>query len=293
VNCGMLEKMKNKRRKSKIFENAGEALYYQDNYGGTISVLKRKEAIEQLMENPLDAGLGPISTITEQDDDKKYYILTKTEEIQLENGFIFIKELLLQSHNFKMYEAYKKLNEANVNVFSVKTDAFIIEPEHIDIAKSILTFSDKLGDWRVSKELFKPLQQQDYTIVDNELLPFEETKTTAERIELKDEWDVDELAEHILKYKRTMIRAKFPGSGKSYICEHLAKLGYNVLFVCPTNRLAQKYKTRGVTLNKFFGVGFKKEEEDDNSVVKKMVSRAFDHTEYNIIVFDEIYFSSV
>ena len=104
----MLEKMTNKRRKSKIFENAGEALYYQDNYGGTISVLKRKEAIEQLIENPLDAGLGPTPTITEQDDDKRYYILTKTEEAQLENGFIFIKELLLQGHNFKMYETYTK-----------------------------------------------------------------------------------------------------------------------------------------------------------------------------------------
>ena len=36
VNCGLLEKAVNKRRSSKIFENAGEALYYQDTYGGTI-----------------------------------------------------------------------------------------------------------------------------------------------------------------------------------------------------------------------------------------------------------------
>ena len=96
----MLEKMTNKRRRSNIFENAGEALYYQDIYGGTVSVLKRKEAIEQLVENPLDAGLGPTPTIIEQDDDKKYYILTKTEEAKLDNGFIFIKELLFQGHIF-------------------------------------------------------------------------------------------------------------------------------------------------------------------------------------------------
>ena len=72
--------MVNKRRRSKIFENAGEALYYPDNYGGTISVLKRKEAIEELVENPLDAGLGPTPTITEHDDDKRYYILTKQKK---------------------------------------------------------------------------------------------------------------------------------------------------------------------------------------------------------------------
>ena len=47
VNCGLLEKVVNKRRSSKIFENAGEAHYYQDTYGGTISVLRRKEVIEQ------------------------------------------------------------------------------------------------------------------------------------------------------------------------------------------------------------------------------------------------------
>jgi hypothetical protein len=98
--------------------------------------------------------------------------LTKTEEAELENGFVFIKELLLQGHNFKMYDAYKKLTEANVNVINVKTDAFAIKPEHIDLAKSVLTFSDKIGEWRVSKELFKPLEQDDYTIVENEIAKF-------------------------------------------------------------------------------------------------------------------------
>ena len=297
VNCGLLEKVVNKRRSSKIFENAGEALYYQDTYGGSISVLRRKEVTEQLVENPLDAGLGlePMKIFTERDDDKRYYILTKTDEAQLENGFVFIKELLLQGHNFKMYDAYKKLQEADVNVISVKTDAFVIDPEQIDIAKSVLTFSDKIGEWRVSKELFKPLEQQDYVIVENELQAFEETNTKAKRIELKDEWDVDELCEHILKHKRVMIRAKYPGSGKSYVCEHLAKTGHNVLFVCPTNRLAQKYKQRGVTANKFFGIGFRKGEDGDEEeeVKNEIMVKIFDCNEYNVIVFDEIYFSSV
>ena len=141
---------------------------------------------------------------------------------------------------------------------------------------------------RVSKELFKPLQQQDYVIVENELQQFEETNTTAKRIELKDEWDVDELCEHFQEHKRVMIRAKYPGSGNSYVCEHLAKLGNNVLFVCPTNRLAQKNKQRGVTANKFFGIGFKKDEEEE--VKNEFATKVFDHSDYNVIVFDEIYF---
>jgi hypothetical protein len=157
-----------------------------------------------------------------------------------------------------------------------------------------LTFSDKVGEWRVSKELFKPLEQQDYVVVENEVQPFEETNTTANRIELKDEWDVNELCEHLLEHKRVMIRAKFPGSGKSYACEHLAKAGHKVLFVCPTNRLAQKYKQHGVTANKFFGIGFKKGEDGDVEESKsEFMVRTFDHSDYNIIAFDEIYFSSV
>jgi hypothetical protein len=233
-----------------------------------------------------------MSVLTERDDNKKYYILTKTEEAQLENGFVFIKEMLLQGHNFKMYEAYKKLWVADVNVISVKTDAFVIDPAHLELAQSVLTFSDKVGEWRISKELFKPLQQRDYVIVENELQQFEETNTTAKRIEVKDEWDVDELCKHILEHKRVMIRAKYPGSGKSYVCEHLAKTGNNVLFVCPTNRLAQKYKQRGVTANKFFGIGFSKGEEDEKSK-NEFVVKIFDHSDYNVIVFDEIYFSSL
>ena len=289
VNCGLLEKAVNKRKSSKIFENAGEALYYQDTYGGTISVLKRRELKEEVLDDPLDVGLEYMVTLTAEDDNKRYYILTKTEEAELENGFMFIKELLLQGHNFKMYDAFKKLTEANVNVINVKTDAFAIKPEHVDLAQSVLTFSDKIGDWRVSKELFKPLQQDDYTIVENEHQKFEETNTTANRIEIKDEWDVNELCQHILKHKRVMIRAKFPGSGKSYVCEHLAKMGYNVLFVCPTNRLAQKYKKHGVTTNKFFGIGFKKEEEEIITKTEIKIKHV-DYSEYDVIVFDEIYF---
>ena len=72
-------------------------------------------------------------TLTAEDDNKRYYILTKTGEVELENGLMFIKELSLQGHNFKMYDAYKKLTEANVHVIHVKTDAFAIEPEHIDL----------------------------------------------------------------------------------------------------------------------------------------------------------------
>ena len=57
VNCGLLEKGLNKSQKSFIFDNPDEALYYQKLYGGTLSVLRKLEVTEELVEDPLDKGL--------------------------------------------------------------------------------------------------------------------------------------------------------------------------------------------------------------------------------------------
>jgi hypothetical protein len=156
VNCGLLEKVVNKSQRSYIFDTPDEAYFYKDLYGGTISVLKKLDITEELNEDPLDAGLNTshrVTNTTETENDKKYYILNIKKEKQLENGFRYIKELLLQNHNFKMYKAYKNLKEANVNVLSVKTDAFMIQHEHLDIAKSVLTFSNKSSKFLASTVL--------------------------------------------------------------------------------------------------------------------------------------------
>ena len=102
------------------------------------------------------------------------------------------------------------------------------------------------------------------------------------KIKIADEYDTDTICKQILENKRVMIRAALPGSGKSYICENFEKIGYNILFVVPTNVLVQKYKN-SITLNKFFGFGI-----NDETTLNK-----FDDSEYDIIAFDEIYFSSI
>ena len=56
----------------------------------------------------------------------------------------------------------------------------------------------------------------------------------------------------ILPYKSCLIRAKFAGSGKSYICKQFEKLGYKTLFVVPQNMLTQEIEGFAITLNKVF-----------------------------------------
>ena len=58
---------------------------------------------------------------------------------------------------------------------------------------------------------------------------------------------------------------------------------HNVWFVGPTDKLVQKYGDAGVTVNRFFSIGI-------NANTKM---RMFDDSDYDTIVFDEIYMSDV
>ena len=70
---------------------------------------------------------------------------------------------------------------------------------------------------------------------------------------IEQEYDTNWICKDIVEPSFTLlIKAKYAGSGKSYICEYMQKLGHNVIFVCPTNELAEKYGENGVTINTFF-----------------------------------------
>ena len=76
---------------------------------------------------------------------------------------LYIKELLLQYHNFKMYEAYKTLkDDHNTKVYSVKTDCFTIHEDDVDKVygyrfcrvwtEGLLKFGSDTGDWRMEEK---------------------------------------------------------------------------------------------------------------------------------------------
>ena len=69
----------------------------------------------------------------------------------LKNGFKYIKELLLQHHNFKMYSDYQTLTTNGIDVFSVKTDAFTIKEKDFAAAQACLHVHDDIGGWRLEK----------------------------------------------------------------------------------------------------------------------------------------------
>ena len=60
------------------------------------------------------------------------------DKAELRNGYRYIKELLLQHHNFRVSKDFHKLILNNTNVYSVKTDAFVIDECNLEKAKNIL-----------------------------------------------------------------------------------------------------------------------------------------------------------
>ena len=184
VNIGMLEKSTNKSQKSLDFESLTEAVYYQNLMGGRINkvsgfyegeelVEMTDEYIKELEEEEgkeikewkaynQDWGEYRFDGYTvghykikdgkyydvinvEKETDKKYYTLTVGDKKEMTNGFRYIKELVLQRHNFKMYQDYYKLMKNDVKVYSVKTDAFIIDKKDVKKAKKLINFSKDIG----------------------------------------------------------------------------------------------------------------------------------------------------
>ena len=279
INFGMLEKSNNTSQRSDIFNSLKEACYYQRKQGGRIYALE--EDIHERDEEEERRHKGDT-----------YFVLNTTVRQKLVNGFRYIKELLLQYHNYAMYEAYTKLEAKGVKVYSVKSDAFTIHQEDLSKVRpnpnhfiksyreGILNFEKAIGNWRVSTSRIN-YPTEKYKFKYNKLIqiPLQEN----EALDVIDEWDTEAVCKQIIPNSPCMIRAKFAGSGKSYIGQYLNKMGYNVLFVVPHNRLSQEIEGKATTLNMFFSIPVNKGDD----------LPCFDHSDYNVIFFDEIFMSNI
>ena len=264
INFGLLEKQTNTVRKSIVFSQMIDAFYYQEKYGGDINVLRHMECCD---DDGDDRCIG------------KHYVLNLSDTQTLKNGYKFVKELLLQNHNHSMNVAYERLIKNDVRVYSVKTDAFVVDKCNVGKVRGLLKFGDDIGDWRQCNKFNFPSKSFDKKVAFKEEITEYFNKTGV----VKDEWNTREIVEeHILPTKRLMIRGEVAGTGKSYICQYMSEMGYKVVFAVPTNNLKQECGAEAYTINKFFGISY-----GDERIVR------LDYEEYDVIVFDEIIFHSV
>ena len=100
ITFGMLEKSNNTAQRSYIFNSLREAIHYQRQSGGRIYAIQEETVIDEIDEDEENINLK-----STKKEGETCYILNVTDRTKLMNGFRFIKELLLQCHNFSMYEA--------------------------------------------------------------------------------------------------------------------------------------------------------------------------------------------
>ena len=261
-----------------------EACYYQGIYGGKVyTIIECQTELNEVDEDEFE---------TKETEGSNYYVLN-SEKKALINGFMYIKELSLQYHNFWMYEAYKTLKGNNIEVYSVKTDWSTIHEDDEDKVhgyrccrvwrEGLLKFGTARGDWRLEERKTITLPTQLYTYKFNEVP--EIPKVSNIKVEVEDEWDTKAICEKIATRNPVIIRGKFPGTGKSHIGEYFRKKGKNLLFAVPTKRILQEKEVEATTYNKFFSI---RVHED---VGEKLP--AFDYSPFNVVVFDEVYTSNL
>ena len=310
VNFGMLEKSKNVSQRSVIFNSLKEACHYQRKYGGRIYAIQEESEINY-WDRKVRVYYYDDSDDEEEEEQahllyeetkegEKYYILNTSDRQTLVNGYRYIKELLLQYHNYAMYETYNILVKNGIGVCSVKSDAFTMHKHDFDRVKGnpyykiintrreteivlrepILNFEKGIGNWRVpdTPVHFPPKK---YKFSYNKLIPIPTQEN--ESLDVVNEWETEDICKQIIESNPCMIRAKFAGSGKSFVGTYFKKLGYNVLFVVPHNRLSQEIEGEATTLNTFFRIPVNKGDE----------LPAFDHSAYDVIFFDEIFMSNI
>jgi hypothetical protein len=157
ANCsyGMLEKLVNKKVKSKIFDTYENAKFFQIKYGGDITFIKQYEQT---------TTYGEVSALDKDVDDAEFrwqlqmvptgkclFVLNLSAERSLNHGFRYINELLLQHNNFYMNKCWKLLQENGVDVYTVKTDAFTIPNARLEDAAELLNWDAGIGSWRFSR----------------------------------------------------------------------------------------------------------------------------------------------
>ena len=65
---------------------------------------------------------------------------------RLNNGFRYVKEILLQHLNLIMYKEHQTLtHNHNMNVYAGTTDAFTLVANNLELANSLLKFDNTMG----------------------------------------------------------------------------------------------------------------------------------------------------
>jgi hypothetical protein len=139
-----------------------------------------------------------------------------------------------------MYNDHQILIYNINNVYTVKTDAFTIHADNLKIAEPLLKFDGGIGSWRLSKA--DGMANPKVELMERNILEVKLPTNQLTKLYIKYEYDREGICKLLEEHKQLMIKANTSGCSTSYMCEGMDDLGYNVLFICPTNKLIQNTK---------------------------------------------------
>jgi hypothetical protein len=247
VLVGMLEKKSNNQSSCKLFLDQGEAQYYVDETGGKVGNLSFYEDCPDDGEHQLFA--------TGNQRERTIYTTTHQKDRELIDGFLPIKEMIHDIQHLKLYRLYRKCKSNGIEVHGIKTDCVLVKnSDHLKLLEALeKRICNKVGGLKVERD--KRLFGERLEMVENEEQHF--PKNEVNTLEIRDEYDKEELGELNQTNNKLLYLAKDAGCGKSTASWQ----GYakeEVVFVSPCNAQSIELKKEGfdaVTINKFFAKG--------------------------------------
>ncbi|MFM7983426.1 MAG: hypothetical protein ACKPKO_29290, partial [Candidatus Fonsibacter sp.] len=197
-----------------------DAKFFHLKYGGDVTFIKQyEERSKWKTERPsTKASRATMIYASEMVAmGRSLFILNLYAEASLTTGFRYIKELLMQHHNFYLNRFYNMLTENGVDVYTVKTDAFTIRQSQLETARGLLNWEDGIGSWRLNTtdDIKFPIDEALMALTENRIVQIHEHATQNIELTIEDEYDTKKLCNYIEEHKRMMIRAEYGGCGKS------------------------------------------------------------------------------
>jgi len=221
---GLLEKSSNRYSKSLLFDDVGSIHYYKmKNPGTKITCLRESKAVEQY-ELPDDEDVEVFRGFSQQPHatNNNLYVHTKANNVKMNEGFRFIKELQLQLHNLQIYKSRLILQQNDIDVYNVKSDAFIIKRKDVDKALEVLNKSfdcelTGVSQWRLSRNNGFIASTDKFQRPTPEEIKIEKPQNVLIPLTVEQEYDSEYLGNIFEEKKRVLLRAEYAGCGKSYL----------------------------------------------------------------------------
>lgn len=306
ITTGLLEKKINKGELSKIFKDFNEAFMYSEKYNGKLLIVS-KDYNDQVVDykdmdfqgiDPKDVDNKYLRVISEFgdeiivekekkdqneiQDDQTLYLVKITEQKELQNGFLPIKEMIYLNQRLKLLNQYDKMMKLGLIVRGIKTDCVFYNRMKSGNADEVIAqnfnLSTEIGEFKIERQKYLP--QTKLEVKKNCLMKI----PLFDEIHLKtfqDEYDTKVINEYLNGHKRVLIKGLFAGVGKSTIAKNYDN---GALFNCPYNTLCQQLRIdnfKAITYSKLFGLVGSDEE-------MKTIQR-YNIEDYKTIVFDEIF----